>query len=68
MDDFNEDPLDLLEDDGDGVNEMCMFFDEDVEDKQGGGKPPSNSGCCVVLLTIGGSMAMVGWGLAKFIT
>ena len=29
MEDFDEDPLDLLEDDGDGVIEMCLFFDED---------------------------------------
>ena len=29
MKDFDEDPLDLLDDDGDGVIEMCLFFDED---------------------------------------
>ena len=67
MDDFHEDPLDLLDDDGDGVSETCLFFDEDGEDKQGGGKPPGNSGCCVVILCVGVSMAMVGWGLTKLI-
>ena len=29
MEDFDNDPLDLLDDDGDGVNEMCLFFDEE---------------------------------------
>ncbi len=38
MEDFDGDPLDLLDDDGDGVIEMCLFFDEDEKDKQGGGK------------------------------
>jgi hypothetical protein len=27
--DFDEDPLDLLDDDGDGVIEMGLFFDDD---------------------------------------
>ena len=31
MSHFDEDPLDLFEDDGDGVNEMCILFDP--EDK-----------------------------------
>ena len=30
--DFDEDPLDLLDDDGDGVIETCLFFDEDGKD------------------------------------
>jgi hypothetical protein len=29
MDDFDEDPLDLLEDDGDGVIEMCLLLDDE---------------------------------------
>ena len=45
MDDFDEDPLDLLEDDGDGVIEMGLFFDKDEKEKQSGSKPPGNSGC-----------------------
>ena len=44
MEDFDEDPLDLLEDDGDGVIEMDLFFDED---KQSGNKPPGGGGCCI---------------------
>lgn len=34
MNDFDQDPLDLLGDDGDGVNEMCLLFDEDKKNKQ----------------------------------
>jgi len=45
MVDFGEYPLDLFDDDGDGVNEMCLLFDEDGKNKQTGSKPPSNSGC-----------------------
>ena len=67
MEDFGEDPLDLLDDDGDGVIEMCLFFDEDEKNKQGGSKPPANSGCCVVLLCIGASMLVAGWGAVKLI-
>ena len=57
MNDFNEDPLDLFDDDGDGVNEMCLLFDEDGKSKQSGQKPPSNIGCCVVFFVIGVSIA-----------
>lgn len=47
---FDEDPLDLLGDDGDGVNEMCLFLDEGTN-KQTDSKPPGgNSGCCVTFL------------------
>ncbi len=67
MEDFDEDPLDLLEDDGDGVIEMGLFFDEDEKDKQSGNKPPGGGGCCVVLLGMGTSILMAGWGIAKWI-
>jgi hypothetical protein len=65
--DCDEDPLDLLEDDGDGVIETCLFFDEDGKDKQSGNKPPGKSGCCVVLLGVGISLLMAGWGIVKWI-
>ncbi len=67
MEDFGEDPLDLLDDDGDGAIEMALFFDEDEKNKQGGSKPPGNSGCCVVLLCIGSSTLIVGWSVVKMI-
>jgi len=31
---MNDDPLDLFDDDGDGVNEMCLLFDEDNKNQQ----------------------------------
>ena len=40
----DDDPLDLLEDDGDGVIEMCLFFDEDAEKKKSQ-KSPQKTGC-----------------------
>ena len=49
---YDEDPLDLLEDDGDGVIEMGLFLDEDTKEQSGSGSP-QNSGCCVVLLISG---------------
>ncbi len=67
MEDFDGDPLDLLDDDGDGVIEMGLFFDEDEKNKQSGIKPPGNSGCCIVLLGIGTSLLVVGFGIAKWI-
>ena len=49
MEDF-DDPLDLLDDDGDGVVEMCLFEEEDKL-KKGGSN--NNSGCCLVIFAIG---------------
>ncbi len=68
MEDFDEDPLDLLEDDGDGVIEMGLFFDEDEKSKQGGNKPPVGVGCCVVLLGMGSSMSAGWWCAVNFFT
>jgi hypothetical protein len=67
MEDFDEDPLDLLDDDGDGVIETCLFFDEDGKDKQSGNKPPGKGGCCVLLLGVGTSLLMASWGIVKWI-
>ena len=65
--DFDEDPLDLLDDDGDGVIEMGLFFDDDKKGNDSGSKPPVNSGCCVVILGMGASLLIIGWGVAKWI-
>jgi hypothetical protein len=67
MDDFDEDPLDLLDDDGDGVNEMCLLFDEDGKNKQTGSKPPGNSGCCLIILAFGTSAGLVIWSITQFL-
>lgn len=66
MEDFDRDPLDLLDDDGDGVIEMGLFFDKDEKNKQGGGGASGNSGCCVVLC-VGASLMMAGWGISKLL-
>ena len=66
MDDFDEDPLDLLDDDNDGVVETALFFDEDSKDKQTESKPPSNSGCCVVFLALGTSIGVAAWTITQF--
>ena len=62
----DEDPLDLLEDDGDGVIEMCLFFDEDAEKKKSQ-KSPQKTGCGVVLLLMGASVISVGFLLGKYL-
>ena len=68
MDDFDKDPLDLFDDDGDGVVEMCVLFDEDgKKNKQGGSKPPINSGCCVVFLMLSSSLIMLGWSIMQIV-
>ncbi len=64
--DFDEDPLDLLEDDGDGVNEMCLLFDEN-EKKQNSQKPPQGTGCSVLLLCMGAGAVSAGLLFAKMI-
>lgn len=64
--DFDEDPLDLLEDDGDGVNGMCLLFGED-EKKQNSQKSTQETGCSVVLLCIGSAAVSVGFLFTKSI-
>lgn len=66
MNDFNEDPLDLFGDDGDGLIEVCTIFDE-KKNGNGSGPPSGNSGCCVVLLIIGASLILAGWGVVKVV-
>jgi len=63
---YDEDPLDLLEDDGDGVIDTILFFDED-EEKREGFRPPQKSGCCVVLILIGSIFLPFGYGLYKIL-
>lgn len=63
MDD-NEDPLDLLGDDGDGVIEMCLL---DEEEKRAKGSGNHNSGCCILLLSVGASTALSIWGLTQIV-
>ncbi|MEA3548294.1 MAG: hypothetical protein U9R66_11600, partial [Thermodesulfobacteriota bacterium] len=62
---LDEDPLDLLDDDGDGVVEMCLLFDDDGKNKQTGSKPLNNSECCVTLLIFGGAASAMTWGITK---
>ena len=64
MDEF-EDPLDLLDDDGDGVIEVCLLEEEEKHEKRGGN---SNSGCCFIFLALGSSTFLSIWGITKIIT
>ncbi len=64
--DYDEDPLDLLEDDGDGVVEMGLFFDDDGQ-KGSDKNNSSNKGCCVTLFLLSGSIATIGFGISRFI-
>jgi hypothetical protein len=62
MEDF-DDPLDLLNDDGDGVVEMSLLEEEEKLKKGGGNK----SGCCVVFLLVSSSLTIAGWCMSKLI-
>jgi len=55
IDEFEDDPLDLLEDDNDGVLESILLLDE--EDR----KPKRTGSGCAVLLLGAGSLAGTGW-------
>ena len=57
MKDF-DDPLDLLNDDGDGVVEMSFLEEEEKSPKDGRRK---NSGCCVVFLVLSSSLILSKW-------
>jgi hypothetical protein len=59
MDNFDQDPLDLLEDDGDGVIETILLEDEE------GRTASRNSGCAVLLLGFVSSMAAGGWVVSR---
>lgn len=63
---FDEDPLDLLEDDGDGVNEMCLFFDKD-DDKQKSQKFPQGTGCGLILICMGTGIFSAGLFVFKMV-
>ena len=62
MNDHDEDPLDLLEDDGDGVIETNLFSDEEEEkDIQ------TRTGCAIPLLVAGVSAGGALYGLVKLL-
>ena len=62
MDDHDEDPLDMLEDDGDGVIETILLFDEEEEkDIQ------TRTGCSILILGVGASVVGTGWGIFQFL-
>lgn len=61
--DFDDDPLDLLEDDGDGVNEIGLFFED--EDKQNSQKATQGTGCSLILLCMGAGVISAGLILTK---
>ena len=59
-----DDELDLLDDDGDGVIEMCLL---DEESSEKGSKPPDKSGCCVAFFLIGSSLVGLAGALVAII-
>jgi hypothetical protein len=63
MQDF-DDPLDLLDDDGDGVIEMSLL-EEEEKPKKGGSN--NKSGCCVAFLVLGSSITILGWRLSLMV-
>ena len=63
MSDF-DDPLDLLDDDGDGVVEISLIEEGEKLKKSSGNK---NSGCCIVIFLLGSSLITAGWYVIRII-
>ena len=57
----DEDPLDLFDDDGDGVIETILLDEE--EDKQ----VQARTGCGILLFGIGSTIAGAVWGIYEII-
>jgi len=57
---YDEDPLDLFDDDGDGVIETILLFDEDKEKAEA-----QKTGCAVLLIALG-TAGGFGWSLLKY--
>ena len=64
MEDF-DDPLDLLDDDGDGVIEMAILEEEEKQSKKGRNK--NSSGCSVIFFLLGSSVIIAGWIVIRII-
>lgn len=62
----DDDPLDLLEDDGDGVIETITLFDEDGQSQDH--RAPKTGGCCVSLMLTGSTVAAIGCGSIKIMS
>lgn len=60
MDDFEEDPLDLLEDDGDGVIETILMEEEEEPIQQ-------RTGCAVFLVGLGASFGAGWWIINSYL-
>ncbi|KPK26923.1 MAG: hypothetical protein AMJ61_07445 [Desulfobacterales bacterium SG8_35_2] len=58
------DPLDLLNDDGDGAVEMGLLEEEEKHRKIGS---RNKSGCCVLFLMLGSSLIIAGWCLSQMV-
>jgi hypothetical protein len=59
-----DDPLDLLDDDGDSVVEKSL---SEKEEKSWKGHQNNNNGCCIIFLLLPSSLVVAGWHLSKFV-
>ena len=58
MEDFDSDPLDMIDDGDQGAVEMSIL-EEEKQSKEGAGN--NKTGCSVVLFLIGSSLIIAGW-------
>jgi hypothetical protein len=58
---YDEDPLDLFEDDDDGVIETILLFDGEEEPLS------QKTGCVVLILAVGTSAGFCSWTLIHWI-
>ncbi|NNF45889.1 MAG: hypothetical protein HKN69_03885 [Desulfofustis sp.] len=59
MEEFDDDPLDLLEDDGDGVIETILLEEEEE-------KPIQERVGCSLIFAAGVLATAIGWGIASY--
>lgn len=59
----SNDPLDLFDDDGDGVVEISLL---EEEDKRKNSPRKNNSGCCIIFLLLGSPLYLAAWYLIKY--
>ena len=60
----HDDPLDLLDDDGDGVVEMSLIEEKEKRKK---GSSNNKSGCSIVFLVLGSSLLIAGWYVIRMV-
>ena len=63
MSDFDDDPLDLIDDGDGGAVEMSLL----EEEKRNKSVKNTNSGCSIAFLILGSSIVIAGWSMIQML-